>query len=322
MNYTSTLKQLVDLEDAAFIDTDASMHKATQENGEFQEALLWSDIDHIVDEAADAVTNTLIATFRVIWEVPEEKDFFSSKDIVNTTISYARLNDALQTYRGIYTRNTKSITKEEVLEKTRDCVAWILNQVNQIDPSVTVASLVEHSLGKITQRMATYKPQIDLKDIITSYDFKWVDFKDISPLLANPEYADYIDKQFKFRTRDADVIVWLDARGFLWRNIATDTGKPFVMMRKPGKLPWELISTDYEKEYWIDTLCLQKNAIKPWQKVAIIDDALATSGTAGAAWKNIEAAWGIVEWYYFLMELLGLQWREKLSSRVKSMVKF
>ena len=322
MNYENTLKQLVDLEDEVFIDADASIHKATQERWEFQEALLLWNAEHIIDEAADAITNTLIATYRVIWEIPEENTFFSSEDIVNLTISNAKRNDALQTYRGIYSRKTKTISKEEILNQTSNYVAWVLNHASKIDSNITLSSLVKHSLEKISWRMEMYKPQIDLKEKIKSYDFKWVDFKDISPLLANPEYADFIDKQFKYWTRDADAILWLDARGFLWRNIATKAWKGFVMARKPEKLPWELISTEYEKEYWTDSLSIQVGSIKPGQRVAIVDDLLATWGTAAAAERLIKEAWGLLDWSNFVIELDELSWREKLEWTARSMVQY
>jgi len=323
MTYLSTIKHIIDLEDEVFIDTDASIHKVTQENWEFQEALLEWDAAKIVDEAADAVTNTLIATYRVIWEIPEEEDFFCSEDIVNLTITNYKRNDALQTYRGIYTRNTKTIDKEQILERTKQYVSWVLWYASAYDTSVTISSLIQHSLWKITWRMDMYKPEIDIKDYISTHDFKWVDYKHIWPILANPEINKYVIQQMTHWAKWADVIMVMDARWFLhWNQVAINLWIPCILARKPGKLPWKLIEQSYEKEYWPDTLSIMEDDITPWQKVAIIDDLLATAWTAQAWGQLIEKAWGTIHWNYFIIELDYLNGREKLSWDVKSIVSY
>ncbi len=322
MAYQETLEHIISLEDEVFIDTDASMHKVTQENWEFQEALLSWDVRHIVDEAADAVTNTLIATHRVIWEVPKEKDLLRSEDIVNLTIPHYKWNDALQTYRGIYSRNTKSITKEEILDRTAVYVSWVISQASTFDKNVTLDSLINHSLGKITWRMDMYKPRIDIKKYLSEHDFKWVNYKHIWPLLANPKAREYIEKQFAYRAKDADVIMGLDARGFLFTWVADRLWIPFIMARKPNKLPWELYTTSYEKEYGTDSMSIEKNSIQKWQKVMLVDDLCATAWTALAWEELIKKAWGIVEWSCFVVWLDYLKWSEKLSWKVNSIVHY
>ncbi len=323
MSYLSTIKHIIDLEDEAFIDTDASIHKVTQENWEFQEALLEWDAKNIVDEAADAVTNTLIATYRVIWEIPDEKDFFCSKDIVNLTITNYKRNDALQTYRGIYTRKIKTIDKETILQKTKEYVSWVLWHASKFDDSISVSSLIQHSLTKITWRMDMYKSDIDLKDYISSHDFKWVDYKHLWPILANSEINKHVIQQFTHWAKGADAIMVMDARWFLHGNqVAINLWIPCILCRKTDKLPWELITQKYMKEYWPDEVSIMKNDIQPWRKVALIDDLLATAWTAQAWWKVVEQAWGTVMWNYFIIEFDELKGREKLKGEVKSMTQY
>ena len=100
-------------------------------------------------------------------------------------------------------------------------------------------------------------------------------------------------------------------------------GKGFVPVRKPGKLPCETISEDYSLEYGTATLEMHKDAIKPGQKVVIIDDLIATGGTTEAIIKLIERLGGVVVKIVFLIELEGLDGREKLTGyNVDSVIKY
>lgn len=174
--------------------------------------------------------------------------------------------------------------------------------------------------------MEQYLPEINLDDYITdrpNFPKPGILFKDIAPLLASNKASRYVTDQLASWIEDADVVVGLDARGFLFGKAAADqAGKPFIMGRKPGKMPGELYSIDYGLEYGTNTLTIQKDAIQPGQKVAIIDDLLATGGSADAAAQLIEQAGGIVEGQYFVIELDGLAGREKLTGKVKSMLHY
>lgn len=113
---------------------------------------------------------------------------------------------------------------------------------------------------------------------------------------------------------DVDVIVGTESRGFMFGvPIAYNLHKPFVPVRKKGKLPCETVSRSYDLEYGSATIEMHKDSIKPGQKVAVIDDLIATGGTVEAAVKLIEELGGEVVKIVFLMELAGLKGREKLA---------
>ena len=113
---------------------------------------------------------------------------------------------------------------------------------------------------------------------------------------------------------DVDVIMGAESRGFIFgMPIAYNLHKPFVPIRKAGKLPCETISQSYELEYGEATIEIHKDSIRPGQKVVIIDDLIATGGTVQAATKLVEQLGGEVVKIVFLMELAGLNGREKLN---------
>lgn len=113
---------------------------------------------------------------------------------------------------------------------------------------------------------------------------------------------------------DVDVIVGTESRGFIFGvPIAYNLHKPFVPVRKKGKLPCETIEKSYDLEYGSATIEMHRDAIKPGQKVAVIDDLIATGGTIEAAIDMIEELGGEVVKVVFLMELAGLKGRERLK---------
>lgn len=141
-----------------------------------------------------------------------------------------------------------------------------------------------------------------------------IDFKDITTLLLEPEvYAQLIDQLAEF-VKDADVIIGLDARGFLFAGaLSYKLKKPLVIIRKKGKLPYKTISVDYELEYGSNTFDLHIDAVKPGQKVAIIDDLLATGGTALAACQLVEKLGWEVHSLNFIIDLTFLDGKHKLK---------
>lgn len=160
----------------------------------------------------------------------------------------------------------------------------------------------------------------DVKD----FPKKWIVFKDISPLLASPEAFTEAIKKMAHNISDTHVIVWLDARWFIfWTAIAQYLELPFVMVRKAWKLPYTTFSESYALEYWENTFEIHIDAIEKNQKVTIIDDLLATWWSAYAAWKLIEKAWWEVESIQTLIELSFLEWREKLQSyKVEALISY
>ncbi len=160
---------------------------------------------------------------------------------------------------------------------------------------------------------------MNLKDYIANVpDFpkKGIQFKDITPLIGDGKAFQYATQLFVNFTKEigADIIVGPDARGFIFGcPVATQLGLGFVPVRKPGKLPREVIEVSYDLEYGSNTLCLHKGDIKPGQRVLIIDDLLATGGTIEATIQLVEESGGIVAGMGFLVELVDLQGRKKLD---------
>lgn len=126
----------------------------------------------------------------------------------------------------------------------------------------------------------------------------------------------------KIKDLDFDIIVGLDARGFIFGTpIAYDMKKAFVPVRKKGKLPCETISETYELEYGSSEIEIHTDAIKPGQKVVMVDDLIATGGTMAAAIRLVERLGGEVVGCVFLTELAGLEGRKNLEGyRVESVV--
>ena len=113
---------------------------------------------------------------------------------------------------------------------------------------------------------------------------------------------------------DFDVVVGAESRGFVFGTpIAYNLHKPFVLVRKKGKLPCETVSKEYDLEYGSAVIEMHKDSIKPGQKVVLVDDLIATGGTIQAAAQLVEELGGEVVKIIFLMELAGLKGREKLS---------
>jgi adenine phosphoribosyltransferase len=113
---------------------------------------------------------------------------------------------------------------------------------------------------------------------------------------------------------DFDVVVGPESRGFIFGTpIAYNNRKPFVLIRKKGKLPCETIERTYDLEYGTATIEMHKDSVKPGQKVLIVDDLIATGGTTEAMIKLIEDLGGIVVGVVVMIELAGLKGREKIA---------
>lgn len=143
-----------------------------------------------------------------------------------------------------------------------------------------------------------------------------IQFKCYPDLLKNPEAFHRVIKTFADRYRDAnlDSIVGLDSRGFIFGTaLAYEMNLPFVMVRKAGKLPRKVEKIDYELEYGKTSFEIEIDTIQPGNRVLIMDDLLATGGTANAAAMLIERLGGEVVEVACLIELEGLHGREKLN---------
>lgn len=161
--------------------------------------------------------------------------------------------------------------------------------------------------------------EMDLKKYVADVqDFpkEGILFRDISPLMNNgAAYKEATDKIVEFaKENKIDLVVGPEARGFIFGcPVSYVLGVGFVPVRKPGKLPREVISYSYDLEYGSNSLCLHKDSIKKGQRVLIVDDLLATGGTVEATIKLVEELGGIVAGLAFLIELDDLKGRDKLK---------
>ena len=160
---------------------------------------------------------------------------------------------------------------------------------------------------------------MNLKDYINEiqdFPIEGISFKDMSPILEDSKVLDFVINSFEIQNMWITKIVWLDARGFIFGSIlAYKMNLPFVMLRKKWKLPGVCESINYDLEYWSNTFEIQKSAINFWDKIAIVDDLLATWWTAKAAIDLVEKLWWVVESLNFVIELWFLNWREKFLDK-------
>lgn len=149
-------------------------------------------------------------------------------------------------------------------------------------------------------------------------------FRDVTSVLQDADGLQLaVDTmQDKIKDLDYDVVAGPESRGFIFGTpIAYNNRKPFVLIRKKGKLPCETVSMEYELEYGTATIEMHKDAVKPGQRVLIVDDLVATGGTTEAMIRLIESLGGVVVGIVVLIELAGLKGRDKLKDyRLESAV--
>jgi len=161
---------------------------------------------------------------------------------------------------------------------------------------------------------------LDLREkirVINDFPKKDISFKDVATILNDKEALKYtVDTLAKYlKDKNIDIVVGPEARGFLFgAPVAYAIGAGFVPVRKKGKLPYETISSEYDLEYGSDVLQMHKDAIKKGQRVAIVDDLLATGGTMGSVIEMIEKLGGEVVSVDFVIELTDLKGREKIGN--------
>ncbi|KAI9899049.1 hypothetical protein N3K66_005510 [Trichothecium roseum] len=180
------------------------------------------------------------------------------------------------------------------------------------------------AVSSTTTQLAGAK--VELRKTLRSFpDFPipGIDFVDIMPLFANPSAHATLVNALELEIQESfasvggkpDVIVGLDARGFLFGpGLALRLGVGFAAVRKQGKLPGPCVTAEYVKEYGKDLFQMQEDAIKPGQKVLIVDDIIATGGSAKAAGDLVQQLKGDVVGYLFILEIPGLNGRDKLGA--------
>ncbi len=170
---------------------------------------------------------------------------------------------------------------------------------------------------------------MNLKDkirAIENHPIKGVTFRDITTLLMDPKaFQEAVDQMVaSVEDLEIDKVIGVEARGFIMgAPIALALGRGFVPVRKPGKLPHDKVTESYDLEYGRDAVEIHRDAIEPGEKVLIVDDLLATGGTAAAVAAMVEKLGGEVVAYSFLIELDGLGGRDVLKDhRVESIVTY
>tara|TARA_Y100000589_G_scaffold224891_1_gene212419 strand:- start:96 stop:608 length:513 start_codon:yes stop_codon:yes gene_type:complete len=164
----------------------------------------------------------------------------------------------------------------------------------------------------------------EILDYITNYDDypnKGIIFKDLLGILREPNiFRILIDRMASSKEiKNSDAILAVEARGFIFGSaIAFQSGKPMVVARKPNKLPGKLITRQYNLEYGTDSLSIQKNSIINYKKFNIIDDVLATGGTAKCISDLLLSVGKEIVGYSMVVELKSLKGREKLYAPVNS----
>jgi adenine phosphoribosyltransferase len=147
-----------------------------------------------------------------------------------------------------------------------------------------------------------------------------ITFQDITPLLANGEAFALIVKQMSLANSSFDYVAGMEARGFIFASaIANYSSKGFIPIRKSGKLPYDTYSENYGLEYGTDTLEIHKDACASGNNVLVVDDVLATGGTACAAIRLIEKTGASVTSIAFVIEISALNGRAKIQEHFPSM---
>lgn len=302
MSLNSLLSEYRSLELDAHVSRDDVLSKITQEMGELIEAIEFRNTENIKKEAKDLLVNILSLTSGMWVGLYPKPDDAGRIAIDKIPVSVALLHRIVAACRTRYSREL-----HPPMDYIHSVFQPLVHTLLELTGEVDFDAVVDSSSAKFKSRIADYLPSINLEDYIDAYsDFPkpGILFRDIAPLLASPEALRYAGFELAKKSRDADVIVGLDARGFIFGTlVAQILEKPFVMIRKKGKLPGATIGTDYSLEYGDNSIEIQEWAIEAGKRVVIIDDLLATGGTFLAAAKLVEKVGGKVEKLVSLISL-------------------
>ena len=173
--------------------------------------------------------------------------------------------------------------------------------------------------------MSLKEKLIEAIDSYEDFPEKGILFRDVLPVLKDIELFNSLTREMiKLKSvKSSEAIIGIDARGFIFGTaISLLAQKPLILARKPGKLPGDIISNSYKLEYGSNTLCLQKNAIKEFNSFCIIDDLLATGGTASSVEKMLIENNKEITGLAVVVELLFLNGRDKLNCSVDSIITY
>ena len=165
----------------------------------------------------------------------------------------------------------------------------------------------------------------ELIDTYRDYPKKGIEFKDVLGIIQHPEiFKKLILKMSSSQIiKNADAIISIDARGFIFGSaISLQASKPMIVARKPGKLPGDLFENKYSLEYGENSLSIQKKALQKYNSYAIVDDLLATGGTANCVAKILESNNKEVLGIVVVVELIKLEQKLKLNFPIESSITF
>ena len=165
----------------------------------------------------------------------------------------------------------------------------------------------------------------ELIDTYQDYPKQGIEFKDVLGIIQEPKiFKELILKMSSSQIiKNADAIISIDARGFIFGSaISLQTSKPMIVARKPGKLPGELLESNYSLEYGENSLSIQKKAISKFNSFAIVDDLLATGGTVNCVANMIESFNKEVVGILVVVELMKLKGKLKIKFPVESSITF
>ncbi len=168
-----------------------------------------------------------------------------------------------------------------------------------------------------TEMASATKRLEEMLRIVPGFPKPGIDFVDITPVLRSGQFFRFTINCIleRYAKKRLDAIVGVDARGFIFgAAVACQLGIGFVPVRKKGKLPYKTIEAEYDLEYGSNTLAIHEDALEKGQRVALVDDLLATGGTAAAAGDLIRRLGAEVVEMTFVVELEALHGREKLES--------
>ena len=169
------------------------------------------------------------------------------------------------------------------------------------------------------------KSLLELIETYKDYPKKGIEFKDVLGIVQEPKiFNELICKMSSSEIiKNAEAIISIDARGFIFGSaISLQASKPMIVARKPGKLPGALYEENYCLEYGENSLSIQKKAISKFNSYAIVDDLLATGGTANCISKILKGVNKEVKGLLVVVELMNLEGRSKLDYPIESFVKF
>ncbi len=220
-------------------------------------------------------------------------------------------------------------TDYDCWKKSEQPVTWEEIEKVMKQNANNVKKLLIRTIEKLASGDSTNKDLDFIKNsirTIPNFPKQGIMFRDITTMMQNPEAMKKAIKilENRYKNKHISVVAGIESRGFIFGAILAERiGASFVPIRKKGKLPYKTISQEYDLEYGKDTVEIHKDAIKPGQKVLIIDDLIATGGTARASAQLIEQLQGNIIEFAFIVDLPNLGGKEKLKNyKVFSLVEF